>query len=81
MRRSDGGDDADGTDRERAALEWTDAVTRVADSHVPDDVYERVQRLFTADELVSLTYAIVAINGWNRIAIALRMPRAKISGL
>ena len=61
------------TDRERAALEWTDAVTRIADSHVPDDVYERVQRQFTEEELVSLTYAIVAINGWNRIAVALRM--------
>ena len=61
------------TDRERAALDWTDAVTRVADSHVPDDVYERVRQHFTEDELVSLTYAIVAINGWNRIAVALRM--------
>jgi AhpD family alkylhydroperoxidase len=61
------------SDRERAALEWTDAVTQVADSHVPDDVYERVRQHFAEGELVSLTYAIVAINGWNRIAVALRM--------
>ena len=61
------------TDRERAALEWTDVVTRVAESHVPDAAYQRVRQHFNEDELVSLTYAIVAINGWNRIAIAFRM--------
>jgi AhpD family alkylhydroperoxidase len=62
------------TERERTALEWTEAVTRVADTHVPDDVYERVRRQFEEPELVALTFALVAINGWNRLAIAFRMP-------
>ena len=60
------------TDRERAALEWTETVTRVADTHVPDDVYERVREQFGEAELVALTFAVVAINGWNRLAIAFR---------
>jgi AhpD family alkylhydroperoxidase len=62
------------TDRERAALEWTETVTRVADTHVPDDVYERVREQFGEAELVALTFAVVAINGWNRLAIAFRAP-------
>lgn len=61
------------TDRERSALEWTESVTDVAHSHVPDTIYERVREHFTATELVNLTMAIVAINGWNRIAISFRM--------
>jgi AhpD family alkylhydroperoxidase len=60
------------TDRERAALAWTEAVTRVADTHVPDEVFERVQRHFTEKELADLTLAIVAINGWNRLSVAFR---------
>ena len=60
------------TDRERAALEWTEALTMVSESHVPDDVYERTCAQFSQDELVSLTMAIVAINGWNRLAVAFR---------
>jgi AhpD family alkylhydroperoxidase len=60
------------TDRERAALAWTEAVTRVADTHVPDDVYELARNHFSEKELVDLTLAIVAINGWNRLAIAFR---------
>lgn len=60
------------TDRERAALEWTEAVTAVADSHVPDDVYESARQQFSETELVNLTMAIVAINGWNRILISFR---------
>lgn len=60
------------TDRERAALAWTEAVTRVADTHVPDAVYEAARKHFTEKELVDLTLAIVAINGWNRLAIAFR---------
>jgi len=60
------------TDRERAALEWTESVTDVAHSHVPDAIYERVRKHFTEAELVNLTMAIVAINGWNRIAISFR---------
>ena len=60
------------SERERAALEWTEAVTLVADSHVPDAVYERVRQQFTEQELVNLTLAVVAINGWNRFAISFR---------
>lgn len=62
------------TDRERAALEWTEAVTRVGETHVPDDLYARVRQHFTEPELVSLTFAVVAINGWNRLAITFRLP-------
>src|SRR5215213_9199778 len=53
--------------RERAALEWTEAVTRVADTHVPDDVHERVARYFDEAELVALTFAVIVINSWNRL--------------
>ena len=62
------------TDRERAALEWTESITQIADTHVPDDVYERVRQHFSESELVALTFAAVAINGWNRLATAFRMP-------
>jgi AhpD family alkylhydroperoxidase len=58
--------------RERAALEWTEAVTLVAESGIPDEVYERVREQFSEDELVHLTLAIVAINGWNRLNVAAR---------
>jgi AhpD family alkylhydroperoxidase len=58
--------------RERAALEWTEALTRVAETHVPDDVFERVRQQFSEDELAHLTLAVVAINGWNRLNIAAR---------
>ena len=61
------------TERERAALAWTEAVTLVTDGHVPDDVYDEVSNHFTEDELVALTLAIVAVNGWNRLNIAFRM--------
>lgn len=57
------------TDRERAALLWTDTLTRIADQQVPDDVFFRAQEHFSEQELVDLTLAVVAINGWNRIAI------------
>jgi AhpD family alkylhydroperoxidase len=60
------------TDRERAALAWTEAVTLISDGQAPDDVYEAVRQRFTEEELVDLTMAIVAINGWNRLAIAFR---------
>ena len=62
------------TDRERAALEWTEAVTLVAQTHVPDEIYERVRQHFSETELVNLTMAIVAINGWNRLNVAFRTP-------
>jgi AhpD family alkylhydroperoxidase len=58
--------------RERAALEWTEALTLVAETRVPDEVYERVQQQFSEDELVHLSLAIVSINGWNRLNIAAR---------
>jgi AhpD family alkylhydroperoxidase len=60
------------TERERAALEWTEAVTEIAEGHVPDEVYERARKQFSEKELVDLTMIAVAINGWNRIAIAFR---------
>ena len=60
------------SERERAALEWTEAVTLVAETRVPDDVYERVRAQFSEDELAHLTLAVVAINGWNRLNIAAR---------
>jgi AhpD family alkylhydroperoxidase len=62
------------TDRERAALEWAEAVTRVSADQVPDAVYESVKPHFTDTELVALTFALVAINGWNRLAISFRAP-------
>lgn len=60
------------TDRERAALAWTEAVTLVADGQVPDDVYALAQERFSEKELVDLTMAVIAINGWNRLAISFR---------
>ncbi len=60
------------TERERAALAWTEAVTLIAVEHVPDEVYEQAREQFTEQELVNLTLAIVAINGWNRFAISFR---------
>lgn len=60
------------TDRERAALAWTEAVTLVANGHVPDSVYEEVRPYFKDKELADLTLAITAINTWNRLAIASR---------
>jgi AhpD family alkylhydroperoxidase len=60
------------TDRERAALEWTETVTLVSQNHVPEEVYENVRRHFIEAELINLTMAVVAINGWNRVAISFR---------
>jgi len=60
------------TERERAALTWAEAVTRITDGHVPDAIYEAVQAHFTKKELADLTLAVVAINGWNRLSIATR---------
>jgi AhpD family alkylhydroperoxidase len=60
------------TDRERAALTWTEAVTLVSQTRVPDEVYEEVRGKFFEEELVKLTVAIAAINAWNRIAISFR---------
>jgi AhpD family alkylhydroperoxidase len=67
--------------RERAALEWTEALTLVADTGVPDDVYDRVRGQFSEDELAHLSLAIVAINGWNRLNIAARtVPGGYVAG-
>jgi AhpD family alkylhydroperoxidase len=60
------------TDRERAALAWTEAVTLVSEGHVPDAVYEEAKQRFSEEELVNLTMAVVTINGWNRLSIAFR---------
>jgi len=65
------------TDRERAALEWTEAVTLVSQTHVPDDVYERVRAHYPEKEIVDLTIAVGMINMWNRVAISFRAEPGK----
>ncbi|HUL66157.1 MAG TPA: carboxymuconolactone decarboxylase family protein [Burkholderiaceae bacterium] len=60
------------SERERAALAWTEAVTRVTEGHVSDDVYASARAHFAEQELVNLTLAVIAINGWNRLNIAFR---------
>jgi AhpD family alkylhydroperoxidase len=60
------------SERERAALLWTESLTLVAEGHVPDAVYEQARQSFTDEELVNLTLAVIAINGWNRLAISFR---------
>ena len=60
------------TERERAALAWTEALTLISQSHAPDEVYEQARKQFSEKELVDLTMVIIAINGWNRLAIGFR---------
>ncbi|RNI33770.1 carboxymuconolactone decarboxylase family protein [Hanamia caeni] len=60
------------SERERAALEWTEALTLISDTDVPDALYENVRKQFSESEIVALSIAIVAINGWNRLAISFR---------
>ena len=60
------------TDRERAALTWTEAVTLISETHAPDDVYEQVRAQFSEVETVNLTMLVATINAWNRIAISFR---------
>ncbi len=63
------------TDRERAALAWTEALTEICNTRdVPDDVYEMARAQFSEKELVDLTLAVIAINGWNRLNVAFRTP-------
>jgi alkylhydroperoxidase family enzyme len=62
------------TERERAALAWTEAVTRLDHQRVPDGVYDAARKQFSEQELLALTLAIVAINGWNRFNIAFQTP-------
>ncbi len=61
------------SERERAALAWSEAVTNITDGHVPDPLYEEVRQQFSEQELADLTLAVVAINGWNRLSIAFRV--------
>ena len=61
------------TDRERAALEWAEAVTRIADGHAPEHVYDAVKPHFDERELADLTLAVATINAWNRLSIAARL--------
>jgi AhpD family alkylhydroperoxidase len=60
------------SDRERAALAWTESLTLIAQTHAPDDVYAELQKHFTEKEVVDLTFVVGAINLWNRLAISLR---------
>ena len=60
------------TPRERAALAWTESLTRIAETHAPDSVFEPLKEHFSEAEIVQLTYCIATINAWNRLAIAMR---------
>jgi AhpD family alkylhydroperoxidase len=62
------------SERERAALAWTEAVTRIGEEGASDEVYAQARAAFEEKELASLTLAIVAINGWNRLSVAFRVP-------
>lgn len=67
------------TDKERAALAWTETVTRVADTHVPDSEYEAARKHFSEKELVDLTMAIGMINAFNRLSISFRTQPASLT--
>lgn len=69
------------SDRERAALAWTEALTLVAETRAPDAVYEAVKAEFSEEEQVALTLLIVAINGWNRISVGFRTVHPVTAGL
>ncbi|MGH9328410.1 MAG: carboxymuconolactone decarboxylase family protein [Terriglobia bacterium] len=60
------------TERERAALAWTEAVTELSQTRVPDEVYQQARKWFSEKELVDLTMAVIAINGWNRLSVSFR---------
>jgi alkylhydroperoxidase family enzyme len=60
------------TERDRAALLWTEKLTLISVDHVPDEVYDQVRRFFTEEELASLTLVIATINAWNRFGISFR---------
>ena len=61
------------TERERAALAWAEALTLISESHAPDAVYEKVQSIFSDDELLALSIGVATINAWNRLAIGFRL--------
>jgi len=67
----------DFSERERAALAWTEALTKITEGHVPDAVYAEATAAFSEKELANLTAAVIAINAWNRVMIAYRIPPAK----
>ncbi|MGH3411370.1 MAG: carboxymuconolactone decarboxylase family protein [Streptosporangiaceae bacterium] len=69
------------TPRERAALAWCEALTELPRTGAPDEVYAAVQKEFTRAEIAALTFAIVAINGWNRLAVGLRADVLSLDGL
>ncbi|MGB6484220.1 MAG: carboxymuconolactone decarboxylase family protein [Candidatus Acidiferrales bacterium] len=60
------------SERERAALAWTESLTLVSETHVPDEAFEKVKKQFSEAEIVALSMVVVSINGWNRLAIAMR---------
>jgi alkylhydroperoxidase family enzyme len=60
--------------RERAALAWCEALTLLPQTGAPDDVYAELEAQFSLEEIAALTFAVVAINGWNRLAVGLRSP-------
>lgn len=62
------------SERERAALAWTEAVTRISDGPIEDELFDAARKQFSEKELADLTLAIIAINGWNRLAIPFRTP-------
>jgi AhpD family alkylhydroperoxidase len=62
------------TERERAALQWAEAVTRLEHQHVPEEAYQVARKHFNEQELLALTLCVVEINGWNRFAIAFQYP-------
>jgi alkylhydroperoxidase family enzyme len=67
------------SDRERAALAWTEAVTLISKTHAPDDVYDELRAHFSETETVNLTMLVATINAWNRIAISFRsVPEVKV---
>ena len=69
------------TARERAALTWCETLTELPSTGAPDDVYAAVEEAFSQEEIAALTFAIVAINGWNRLAVGLRSDVLSLDGL
>jgi len=68
------------TEREQAALEWTEKVTQISFNHISDELYEKMLKHFSEKELIDLTINIIAINGWNRLAISFKTPAGSYKG-
>jgi len=68
------------SERERAALEWTEALTHIAETRAPDEAYAPVKRLFSEEEQIKLTMLIGAINAWNRLNVGFRIPHPVAAG-